>query len=579
VSELEPIPATQHAVQFVGPDEVVLNRSKPVDPVGPTQLLARVEAVGICFSDTKLLHAWTDHPRKGPVVTGMPAEVLAQIPSYVPGETPTVPGHEVCARIVAVGADVTRHRVGERVLVQTDYRTLMTSKANAAFGYDFEGGLQEYVVMDERMIIEPGTDERFLIPVGEGPSASSVALLEPWACVERAYASTERDRPKEGGRMLVVAEAGHRIEGLGSLLAESAPGFLVAVVSEPDQRAALESLRDGPAPAFESEVDDLPRESFDDIVVFGADPERLEGLQSLLALGGVIDVVLGGRRVGRPVGVDVGRIHYDLVRWVGTPGGSAHDGYRWAPTVTELRDGDRVIVIGAAGPMGFMHVIRALASGRRDLSMVAVDIDEARLVHLASVAAPLAREHGVTFTTVDSTKADPGSGFSHVGVMVPIPAVAAGALEMAGQGALIDLFAGFAVGTRAPIDIDLLLDRQAYLFGTSGSVIDDMKAVLGRLESGQLDTDISVYAVSGLAGVPEALEAVGARTSGGKIVIYPSLRSMGLIPLSDMGQRHPQVAAAMADGRWTRAAEVALLETAGRDEAAAPEAAPEGAGG
>jgi threonine dehydrogenase-like Zn-dependent dehydrogenase len=196
----EPIPATQYAIQFVGPDEVVLNHSKPVGPVGQTQVLARVEAVGICFSDTKLLHAWTDHPRKGPVVTGMPADVLAEILRYVPGETPTVPGHEVCARIVAVGANVRRHRVGERVLVQTDYRTLMTSKANAAFGYDFEGGLQEYVVMDERMILEPGTGERFLIPVGEGPSASSVALIEPWACVERAYASVERDRPKQGGR-------------------------------------------------------------------------------------------------------------------------------------------------------------------------------------------------------------------------------------------------------------------------------------------------------------------------------------------------------------------------------------------
>ena len=49
--------------------------------------------------------------------------------------------------------------------------------------------------MDERVIIEPGTGERFLIPVDEAPSASAVALLEPWACVERAYATeTERRR-------------------------------------------------------------------------------------------------------------------------------------------------------------------------------------------------------------------------------------------------------------------------------------------------------------------------------------------------------------------------------------------------
>jgi hypothetical protein len=83
------------------------------------------------------------------------------------------------------------------------------------------------------------------------------------------------------------------------------------------------------------------------------------------------------------------------------------------------------------------------------------------------------------------------------------------------------------------------------------------------LEGGQLDTDISVYAVSGLAGVPEALEAVQARTSGGKIVIYPQLRSMGLIRLTDMARHHPEVAAALAEGRWTRRAEEALLAAAG----------------
>jgi threonine dehydrogenase-like Zn-dependent dehydrogenase len=564
-ADAPPIPRTQHAIQFVGPDKVVLNRSKPVGPVGPTQVLARVEAVGICFSDTKLLHAWTDHPRKGPVVTGIAQDVLAQIPSYVPGETPTVPGHEVCARIVAVGEGVIRHRVGERILVQTDYRSLMTSKANAAFGYDFEGGLQEYVVMDERMIIEPESGERFLIPVGERPSASSVALLEPWACVERAYASTERDHPKTGGRVLVLAEAGHAIEGLDALLASGPPGSLSAVLAEPGQRRVLEGLASahGLSLFIEADAATLPRESFDDIVYFGAEAGRLEDLQSRLALGGVIDVVLGGRTVGRPVEIDVGRIHYDLVRWVGTPGASAEEGYRWAPTGTELRDGDRVVVVGAAGPMGFMHVIRALASGRRDLSLVAVDIDESRLAHLASVAAPLAAANGVGFSTIDSRTADPGAGFTHVGVMVPVPAIAAGALEMAAQGALIDLFAGFAVGTRAPIDVDLLVARQLYLFGTSGSVIDDMKAVLGRLESGQLDTDISVYAVSGLEGVPDALAAVGARTSGGKIVIYPQLRSMGLVRLTDLAVHHPAVAAELADGRWTRAAEEVLLATEG----------------
>jgi len=134
------LPTTQHAIQFVGRGELVHNRAKLVAQPGPTQLVVKVEAVGICFSDTKLLKAFDTHLRKAEVSGGLDPAALAEIPSYVPGGLPTVPGHEVAGRIVAVGAGVRRHRVGERVLVQTDYRHLPTPGSNAAFGYNFEAG-------------------------------------------------------------------------------------------------------------------------------------------------------------------------------------------------------------------------------------------------------------------------------------------------------------------------------------------------------------------------------------------------------------------------------------------------------
>ena len=64
------LPATQHAIQFTGPGQLVHNRAKPVLLPGPTQLLCRVEAVSICFSDTKLLKAFTSHLRKAAVTSG-----------------------------------------------------------------------------------------------------------------------------------------------------------------------------------------------------------------------------------------------------------------------------------------------------------------------------------------------------------------------------------------------------------------------------------------------------------------------------------------------------------------------------
>jgi len=558
------LPATQHAIQIVGPGQLVHNRAKPVPVPGPTQLVVKVEAVGICFSDTKLLHAFTAHPRKSDVLAGLDPAALAENPSYVPGDRPTVPGHECAGRIVAVGDDVRRHRAGERVLVQTDYRHLPTASSNAAFGYNFEGGLQEYVLLDERMIIEPGTGERFLIPVDEQPSGSAVALLEPWACVEASYASRQRATLAPGGRLLIVADTGHAIEGLAPLLAAVPPAATIAVVADEAQRLALSAIADAAGPGIELNdgLDAIPVESFDDVIYFGANAEVIERLQAHLAPRGVIDVVLGGKAIGRPVAVDVGRVHYDLTRWVGTPGRSALDGYAVAPADGELRNDDRVAVIGAAGPMGFMHIIRTATCGRSGIALVAIDIDDARLAHLAGIAAPLAAEHGIRVEFVNGRTTHVEPGFSYVAVMVPAPAIVAQAIELAGEGCRLNLFAGFAVGTRAALDLDALIAKRGYLLGTSGSEIPDMKTVIGKLERGELDTNISVDAITGMEGVTEALAAVEARTSGGKIVVYPALHELGMIRLSELAVRFPTVAAGLSDGRWTRAAEEALLAAA-----------------
>ncbi len=558
------IPETQYAVQIVAADKTVLNTSKPVPKVGPTQILCRIEATGICFSDTKLLHAFAAHPRKGEVLTFLTPAQLAEIPSYVPGDAPTVPGHEACARVVAIGSQVKRHKVGDRALVQTDYRHMLTAGSNASFGYDFEGALQQYVLMDERVIIDPESGERFLIPVSEEPSASAVGLLEPWACVERAYATKERGTLKAGGALLVVSDPGHPIDGLDALISSAAPATLTAVTDDAMQRVTLETL--GAVSGLEvvpaDSLEGLRAGSFDDIVYFGSRAERVEQLQALLGPGGVIDVVLGGGLLGRPIEIDVGRVHYDLTRWVGTIGTSAADGYAQVPATGELREGERVGIIGAAGPMGFMHVIRALTSGVNGVAVTAVDIDEARLAHLAEVAAPLAASQGLVFESLDSSDAQPAGGFTRIACMVPVPAIAASTVGLAGEGAIIDFFAGFAVGTTAPLDLDEMLRKHVYILGTSGSMISDMKAVLARLEAGTLDTNISVYAVSGMQGVADALEAVKARTSGGKIVIYPQLTQLGLVRLTDLAEAYPTVAAALDDGRWTRAAEEALIAAA-----------------
>jgi hypothetical protein len=353
---------------------------------------------------------------------------------------------------------------------------------------------------------------------------------------------------------------------MDTLVSAARPGMVTAVLPGDSQVTAPASVlaaREIPC-RHVAGVGTLAGERFDDIVYFGADADRIEALQDLMGPRAIIDVVLGDESPARPVAVDVGRIHYDLLRWVGTTGLSAADGYARIPETGELRDGDAVAVIGAAGPMGFMHVIRSLTMGFHGVTVAAIDIDDARLAHLAHIAAPLAAAAGLEATFVNSRTSPPAaSTSSYVGVMVPAPALVQQAISMAAPGARINLFAGFAVGTRAPLDLGDVIARGLYLFGTSGSEIRDMQAVLGRLEHGRLDTNVSVDAISGMEGVRDALAAVEARSSGGKIVVYPRLHDLGMIRLGELAGRLPAVAARLRDGRWTREAEEALLAAAG----------------
>jgi threonine dehydrogenase-like Zn-dependent dehydrogenase len=539
-----PIPSSQYAVQLVGPGQLKLNTSKEVCLPGPYQVLARVECVGLCFSDLKLLKQFSQHVRKSEIVSGLSREVLAEIPSYVPGEKPTVPGHEVTCRIIAVGNQVKHHRVGERCLVQTDYRDLPTAGSCAAFGYNFEGALQEYVLMDERVIIEQSSGERYLISVPEDLSAAAIALLEPWACVEDSYVNLERQTIKPAGRLLIVAE--------GALPDPHCLGLPFA----PEGRPAEILVR----PAAQAAAQ--PNEGFDDIIYFGAERRTIEVLNDKLAPRGIMNIVLGGKKIGTDVSVGVGRLHYGMTRWIGTAGSDAADSYRNIPATGEIRPGDTVVVIGAGGPMGQMHVIRSICSGMANITVIGTDVDDERLESLRKKAEPLARTNGVPLRLVNTRKQTLREKPTYCALMAPVGALVAQAIHDSAEGCIINVFAGIPAATRQDLDLDTYIARRCFLFGTSGSVIRDMKIVLSKVESRQLDTNCSVDAISGMAGAVAGIAAVENRTLAGKIIVYPMLHDVGLIPLAELHKHFPTVAAQLDHGAWCKAAEEELLRQA-----------------
>jgi threonine dehydrogenase-like Zn-dependent dehydrogenase len=555
------LPKTQYAVQLVGPGELKLNPAKPVVAPGPHQVLGQIESVCLCFSDLKLLKQFSQHPRKSEVLSGLAPEVLKEITSYVPGEKPTVPGHETVIRIVAVGDQVKQHQVGERCLVQTDYRPFLTAGSNAAFGYNFEGALQEYVVMDERVIVDPASGERFLIPAPEGLSASAVALVEPWACVENSYVTPERQTVKAGGKLAVVVDGDHRMAGIAeSMSPKGLPAEIFAVCADQCDKTLAKQFKI-PVKRLNT-VAEMPNESFDDIIYFGKDKKIIELLNDKLAASGLINIVTGGGRIGAPVLVGVGRVHYGMTRWIGTTSASAADSYKVIPPTGEIRANDTICVTGAGGPMGQMHVIRDLCAGLPGVVMTAVDFDDARLANLMVKARPMAVANRATLGAVNPKNETLKGPFTYQVVMAPIGALVVDAIKNSAAGSLINIFAGIPANVKHELDLDTYIKNRCYMFGTSGSTIRDMKIVLGKVVAGQLDTNSSVDAVSGMAGALEGLAAVENRTLAGKIVIYPALHELGLVPLNTLAKEFPSVAAKLDHGNWSQAAEQELLKRA-----------------
>ncbi len=549
------LPEEQCAVQLIGRDKLVLNQSKAVLKPGPYQLLCKVEAAGLCFSDLKLLKQFSSHVRKGRIISGIEPDVLKTIPSYVPDDAPAVPGHETVVRIATVGSEARGFHPGERFLVQTDYRWLPTKGSNASFGYDFEGGLQEYVLMDLRVITSP-RGETMLIPVSDKLSASSIALVEPWACVEDAYACKERKRIKSDGKTLIVTDVKVDENMLADFFERFGGARRIIWVGNSSAPSNI-----GISVRTKQNLSEVSETDFDDVIYFGSDIKTVEFLFEKTGAGGLFNIVLCGGQFGRQVRIPVGQVHYGSIRIIGNDGMNPAESMSTIPETGQIRRGDIINVIGAAGPMGTMHVIRNICQGIEGVRIFASDLDDDRLRILTRKASPVAEQQNVSLTVYNAAKEGSLDHFNYTVLMAPRAEFVAESVTSSAKDGIINIFAGIPANVYAEIDLDAYIKKRLYFIGTSGSVLEDMKTVLSQVESGKLDTNLSVAAVCGLDGVASGIRAVENRTVAGKIIAYPACKGLGLLSLENLKQKLPKVAEKLNNGIWCRQAEQELLRT------------------
>ena len=298
---------------------------------GPDELLVRHDAVGICFSDIKVIRAGENHPR-----------IYRKM-----DEQPVVLGHEVSLTVVAVGDALSgEYHVGDRFIVQAD---IYIDGISYAYGYEIQGGYSEYNIVDQRVLNSDGGN--YLIKVKPETGYAEAALNEPWACVEASYIVEYRTSWLSGGVVWLTGDGAG--VGMGTAVDWQPKSVMLDVRDETFTAQVRAWAKDKGV----SIVEDDGEQRFDDIVVLSNNPDLIEQAFKRLANGGVFNVV-SAQPIVRTVSLDIGRMHYDNLMTVGTDGADLSAAY--SPVRTQLKPGGATWILGAAGPMGHMHLQRAL---------------------------------------------------------------------------------------------------------------------------------------------------------------------------------------------------------------------------
>ena len=533
----------------------------PVPEPGPEQLLVRIDSVGMCFSDVKLIRQGGSHPKL------YNRDLQAE---------PTRLGHEVALTVVKAGENLQdRYQPGQRLAVQPD---IYQQGKSTAYGYTVPGGLIQYHLIG-REVLE--TDEgACLLPLEGDMGYAEASLLEPWGCVMASYTQRRRLSPKEGGVMWIVGRAGDEsdyafsqgLEAPQTVVLSDAPAAVHALVESSGARVVVRNgleIEDYAALAEEMSGG----KGFDDIVVLAPrSAERVGAIARHVARRGTLNMV-GETPLDGLVDADVGRLHYDYIAFVGNRGPDIAASYGEARNRCELRPGGVAVFVGAGGPMGQMHVQRAIELRDGPSVVVATEVNDERLAALQESFGPLAEQHSVSlhmFNPQSSkeslrdvvTRLSEGRGADDVVVSVPVASLMAEAATVMSRDGMLVLFAGVPNGTLAPLDLSDVYLHNAQYTGTSGLTLQDQRQVMERALAGDLSPGRSVAAIGGMNAAREGVQAMMEGRYAGKIVIFPQIHDLPLLGLDELQERVPEIGARLGPGNvWTREAEASLIET------------------
>ncbi|WP_405485753.1 NAD(P)-dependent alcohol dehydrogenase [Nocardia sp. NBC_00511] len=206
------------ALQWTGPEKVQIN-DIPVPEIGPTDLLVKVGAAGVCHSDLTLVN--------------FPFQLR---------EDPLTLGHEIAGTIEAIGSDVSGREIGERGVVYLFWtcgtcRECVSGNENVCLaagrlamppcpGLSIEGGMSEYVRIPAGAFVPIG-DLDFLqaAPVAD-------AALTAYHAIRGA-----REALRPGGTALAIGIGG--LGHVGVQILNAISGVRVIAVDQAQEKLDL----------------------------------------------------------------------------------------------------------------------------------------------------------------------------------------------------------------------------------------------------------------------------------------------------------------------------------------------------
>lgn len=534
--------------------------------VGADEILVRHDAVGLCFSDIKVIKAGETHPR----LQGRDMKT-----------NPVVLGHEVALTVIQVGANLTqRFKPGDRFIVQAD---IIYKGVGTAYGYALQGGLSQFNTIGPTIL--DGDEGCYLLPVRPDFGYAQAALTEPWACVTASYDVIYRAGWAPDGNVVIVAGPGALQDyelstpyaggqPPAQVIALGVQGKLLAELRARSKSDGFALIELGPISdaTLAEAVAATQHGGFDDVVLLGADAALYEKLEPQARKGGVLNMV-GSQAFTGTTQVDVGRIHYDHLSLTGT--NSSNIALAYEPIRTELKTNGYTAMLGAAGPMGQMHVQRVMEAPEGPRLVVATDLLPDRLAVITEKFASILEEKKGTTDLVLKTPEGKtpvefnaslvamtnNAGFDDIVVLAPSAGVVAGAVKMLAQDGVLNIFAGLPSGTKAALDLTGLVTKGQRFTGTSGSAIRDLRNMLQAAESGRINPNLSVAAISGLSDANRGLDGVMHQAFTGKCVIYPQVLNFPVTMLEDLKTVLPNVYAKLGPHvTWTAEAEAEFLK-------------------